>query len=183
MSEVLYHYTSKYHLPMIMKDGFLQLTESNLIAPKDYQDALPKELSQLYKPVVWLTNSSTPQGNGIEGSSLNKYEIRITVKRREHYENWVLWSKKNRIKSSWFKTLASAGNPYSWYISESMIPLNGEELIRIENTISGEVLIDVENGLRTYSQKVEKPANFSMVAYKKFLKDKVELGEVVILNV
>lgn len=179
MEKVLYHYTSKHHLPMIMKDGFLQLTESNLIEPKSYQDAVPKELSQLYKPVVWLTTTETAQGNGLEGSVLNKHEIRITLRKREHYENWVLWSKNNRIKSSWFKKLSRVGNPNSWYISEEIIPLNSEELLKIENIVTGEVIIDVENGIKDYTQQVEKPTFMPMFAYKQFLNNRVELGEII----
>lgn len=30
MTNVLYHYTSSYHLPTILKTGYLKLTESNL---------------------------------------------------------------------------------------------------------------------------------------------------------
>lgn len=179
MEKVLYHYTSRYHLPMIMKSGFLQLTESNLIEAKTYKEAMPKELSQLYKPVVWLTTTKTAQGNGLEKSMLNKYEIRITLRKREHYENWVLWSKNNRIKSSWAKRLSSVGNPNSWYVSEKIIPLTAEEVLRIENTITGEIIIDVENGIRNYTQQVEKPTSIPMYAYKQFLNNRVELGEII----
>lgn len=164
---------------MIMKSGFLQVTESNLIEPKNYQDALPKELSQLYKPVVWLTTTETAKGNGLEGGCLNKYEIRITLRKRDSYENWTLWSKNNRIKSSWAKKLSRVGNPNSWYISEKIIPLSAEEVLKIENTVTGEVIIDVENGMRDYTMQVEKPSSMPMFVYKEFLNNRVDVGEII----
>ena len=111
---------------------------------------MPKPDDQLYKPVVWLTRSDTPQGNGLEGSNVNKYEIRFTVHKREHYEPWLIWSRKNRITTSWAKLIERGRNPNSCYISEQIIPLNSTELIRIENTITGEILIDLETGIRKY---------------------------------
>ena len=35
MSEYLYHFTSPNHLPEILNAGYLKLTPSNLIEPKD----------------------------------------------------------------------------------------------------------------------------------------------------
>ena len=165
MNEVLYHFTSKFQLPLILKDGFLKLTESQLKPPTraevqqlqqgDYS-SLDKKAEDLYKPVVWLTNNSQPLNMGLDGSVFNKKEIRVTLKTREHYEKWDIWSKKNRIDAKWAEALQRGKDSDSWYISEKVIPITSDEVIRIENIITGETLIDVEVGQRTYSCAVER---------------------------
>ena len=119
-NNVVYHYTDRYRLLKILNAGYLKLSESNLQKPINMADARPKPDSELYKPVVWMTRSNTPQGNGLELFGTNqKHEIRITLRKRDHYEPWVLWSRNNRINKSWAKRLESVGNPYNWYISDS----------------------------------------------------------------
>lgn len=49
----LYHFTCAYHLPQILQDGYLKLTESNLRYPE-----------KMYKPVVWLTTSEKYRRHG-----------------------------------------------------------------------------------------------------------------------
>jgi hypothetical protein len=165
MNEVIYHFTSKYHLPLILKDGFLHLTESQLKPPTptegqqlkqgDYS-SLDKKAEELYKPVVWLTDNSQPSNMGLDGSVFNKKEIRLTLKARGHYEKWDIWGRKNRIDVKWAEALQLGKDSDSWYISEKVIPLTGDEIIRIENIVTGEVLIDVEAGQRIYNCAVER---------------------------
>jgi len=165
MNEVIYHFTSKYHLPLILKDGFLKLTESQLRPPTaeesrqikqgDYS-SLDKKAGDLYKPVVWLTNNSQPSNMGLDGSVFDKKEIRFTLKAREHYEKWDIWGKKNRIDIKWAEALQRGKDSDSWYISEKVISLTGDEVIRIENIVTGEVFIDVEAGRRLYNCAVER---------------------------
>ena len=152
MNNVLYHYTSRYHLEEILKSNYLKLTESNLLPPdKDEIKAMkcgkwkPKPEHLLHKPVVWLTRSVDGSMTGLEGSKYNKREIRITLNKRKHYEMWLIWSRQNRIKSSWAKVLERNNNPNEWYISEQIILLNPNELIMIENTLTGEVIVDNSN--------------------------------------
>jgi hypothetical protein len=177
---MLYHYTSAFHLPLILKSGFLKLTESNLLMPTSYEDSLPKEISQLYKPVVWLTSDYAPSKLGMETDFLNKHEIRITVREHKHYEPWLVWSRNNRIKKSWAKILENGCNPNSWYISESTIFLNNEELLKIENTITGEILIDTAAGITKCQSEVITIAKISMQFLEPFYKKaNVKIGDVV----
>ena len=174
MSDVLFHYTSKYHLAKILKTGYLKLTESNLLKPVSYADALPKPDSQLHKPVVWLTRTETPVGNGLEGCLFNKYEIRLTFHKRENYIPWLVWSRNNRINKSWAKMLERGNNPNAWYVSEQIVPLNAGELVWIENTVTGETIIDIAAGVKACEIKIEKPDSISskhIAAIDNFLKD------------
>lgn len=146
MSEVLYHFTSRFHIPLILRDGFLRVTDSNLTD------------DPTYKQVVWLTRSTNGEGNvpnasvaafyGFHGP--NKEEIRITLNKRNSYAPWVLWSKNNRMKTKLVKLMGRGGTrPHDWYVSEKEIPLNDEEVVRIENMVTGEMLIDIDAGIRT----------------------------------
>ena len=143
VNEVLYHFTSRFHIPLILKDRFLRVTDSNL-----------KEDDVMYKQVVWLTRSIDGKGNVPDGathgfSGPNKEEIRITLKKRNCYEPWVLWSKDNRMSTKRIKLISRGTMPHDWYVSENEISLTVEEVVRIENMTTGEVLIDVEAGIRT----------------------------------
>ena len=172
----LYHFTSTYHLPLILNSGFLDLTESNL-----KQDEIG------YKPVVWLTRNDTPHGHGLEGCSLNKHEVRITINEQEHYENWHIWSRNNRIKTSWAKRLERGYNSTSWYVSESIIPLNIDNLLKIENTITGEILIDVTADVTKCQLEVTKPAKMpSSIFQEDYGNTGIEIGDIInfsVLNV
>ena len=179
MNEVLYHFTSKFHLPLILKDGYLHLTESQLRPPtpkeskqlnQDDYSSLDKKAEDLYKPVVWLTNSSQPLDMGLDGSVFNKKEIRLTLIAREHYEKWDIWSRKNRIDVKWGEAIQRGKDSESWYISEKIIPLTSDEIIRIENIVTGEVLIDVDAGQRSYNCAVERLRGLVPIpAYDDFL--------------
>jgi len=129
LERVMYHYTSTYHLPMILEDGFLKPTESNLRA--DIENV---------KNVVWLTDlyEPTPYGLGLVGSIVDKSEIRITITRSKKYKFWKVWSRQNKINKEWAKILEKDRNPNNWYISEKPIPI--DDFIMIENVKTGEVL-------------------------------------------
>lgn len=131
-----YHYTSRYHLPVILYDGYLKLTESNLRLEEE-----------MYKPVVWLTSAEvlSAYALGLNGGIANKTEIKITLRESNNYKNWTIWSHDNRIKKSWANRLASGRNPNNWYICEQPIQLTKETVLKIENVITGEVLLDTEN--------------------------------------
>ena len=190
MNNVLYHYTSRFQLPLILKDGYLKLTESNLKepAPKESQQikqgnysSLDKDAKDLYKPVVWLTNNSQPLNMGLDGSVFNKKEIKFTLKAREHYEKWEKWSKKNSINEKWAEALQRGKDSDSWYISESIIPITSDEIIRIENTITGEIFIDIEAGKKTYNCVVERARGIVPIpVYDEFIgKSGLKKGDIV----
>jgi len=161
MDGVLYHFTSRYHLPLILKDDFLMLTESNLREPESGQKiANVFNSNEMYKPVVWLSRTANAGNCAVLSASVDKSEILITLRERPHYQNWTIWSKANRIKSSWAKRLTRAYNPNSWYISETVVPLTIDEVLKIENTKTGEIYIDVEAGKLFCHCTLEKPPGF-----------------------
>lgn len=124
--KVLYHYTSMVHLPRILQAGFLKLTESNL------------RLDRVgYKPVVWLTEDSNVVGHGLEGSSVDKTEVKITVEHKKSYDYWKAWSRKNKIPKQWAAALERKQKPETWWVSTTVIPL--KDIIKIENRYTGEV--------------------------------------------
>ena len=161
MDGLLYHFTSRYHLPLILKDGFLMLTESNLREPEPGQKiANVFNNDNLYKPVVWLSRTADAGNCAVMSASVDKSEILITLRERTHYQNWTIWSKNNRIKSSWAKRLTRAYNPNSWYVSEQIVPLTKDEVIKIENIKTGEIYIDVEAGKLSCCCTLEKAPGF-----------------------
>lgn len=124
--KVLYHYTSTFHLPQIFQSKFLKLTESNLRLDKT-----------MYKPVVWLTTVLEPTGQGLEGSIVDKTEVRITVEHKEKYKYWKVWSRKNKIPKIWADSLERNQKPETWWVSTEEIPF--EDIIMIENRYTGEI--------------------------------------------
>ena len=178
----LYHYTSMFHLPQILASGYLKLTESNLLMPTSNENVLPMERT-LYKPVVWLTSSIDPSGHGLISTyGVNKKEVRITIRDRKHYQPWLVWSRNNRINKSWAKKLELDRNPNSWFISESIISLSCEELLRIENTVSGEVLVDVTENKRKCIVKLKMPYGMNnkiFESYKAYAGWSISIGDVI----
>lgn len=144
-----YHYTSKYHLPIILHDGFLKLTESNL-----------RMDVEMYKPVVWFTNNEvlSAYSLGLNGTIVDKQEIKITLSDSPNYKNWTIWSHDNRIKKSVVTRLTSGRNPNNWYICEQPVYLTKDTVLKIENVVTGEVLLDVaDNKLHCECEVVEIP--------------------------
>lgn len=124
-----YHYTSKVHVANILKSGHLKLTESNL-----------KHDVELYKPVVWLTTKAIPNDFelGLDGSVVDKTEVKIIVKPQKHFKTWTKFKKENApLNNKWIDVLENNRTPESWYISEKEVPLSQVELI--ENRYTKEV--------------------------------------------
>lgn len=129
--DLLYHYTSTYHLSQILESNYLKLTEGNL----------SKEIEN-YKDVVWLTDMKEPNAFdlGLDGSPVDKTEIRITIARKNSFKYWKVWSRKNKIDKDWAKILEKDRKPNNWWISEKIITT--EDFLLIENVITGEVLYE-----------------------------------------
>lgn len=85
MATRYYHYTSKVHVTNILKSGHLKLTESNL-----------KPDVEMYKPVVWLTTKAIPNDLelGLNGSVVDKTEVKIIVKPQKHFKTWTKFKKR-----------------------------------------------------------------------------------------
>lgn len=136
----------------ILESGALKLTPSNLLEPKDMHigvdqfghKAMVSETDS-YKPVVWLTNSDSPDRNGIDSSvgmpdEYVKKRVRFVLEKKPHYEWWHTWSDKNRMKKSYKKRLILNMNYASWYISETEIPLS--DVLYVEDLVTGEIYLD-----------------------------------------
>lgn len=159
--EFLYHFTSVIALKKIMEAGYLKLTPSNLIQPKDLKHVAREdgtyeyvsEMSDPVKPVVWLTNEAEPDDTGNMSHKdfseemkrkwldADKYRIRITVANdTSKYFWWHTWSDKNRMNKKW-KQKFTYGLKYSaWYVSEEIIKL--EDVLLIEDLHEGTILLD-----------------------------------------
>lgn len=122
---ILYHYTSRYHLPRIEADGQLRTTESN--ARLDREHAAPD--------VVWLTTADWgPQGWQV-GSVVDKGEVRLTV-RVPNAERWDRWARRHGVPAEVKAALAASGGDWrSWYVSERAIPR--EDWLAVETRPSG----------------------------------------------
>lgn len=134
--DVYYQYSCKYLLPAIIKSGFLALTESNFSF----------EQAGLF-PVVWLTNSPTPDNNGLlfddnMPDDLNKTHIRFTIRNRPYIKRWDEWSDSKGMDKNQKQLLihtASAEDTYkNWCISEQPIPI-ATDVICVENLVTGQM--------------------------------------------
>mgnify|MGYP007039734252 CR=1 len=126
--KVMYHYTALYHLPKIMSDGYLKLTESNLRLDVE-----------MYKPVVWLTDLERPtkEDLALDGSRLDKTEVRVHVKKKVTFKTWETFANKNKMNKELKQIFASGHSPKNWFISTNPIYL--KDILLIENTHTGEV--------------------------------------------
>lgn len=139
-SEVLYHYTCVYHLPAIFSTGYLKLTDSNLIAPDGTWETELR--SKSYKPVVWLTDSESPDRLGLDSSAADKKEVKITVARKPYMKYWRVWEPQREMPKWWRDAFTSGYNASSWYVSERVIPFG--DILKIENRYDGIVYYESE---------------------------------------
>lgn len=138
----LYHYTSKVHLPFILNSGYLKLTRGIL------EDQ-----------VVWLTTSNESLGNGLEGSCVDKTEIRFILKDMhviswKDYREKIIQGEDKELKQAWADDLEINQNPNAWYLFEYILPL--ELVAAIENTKTGKKIILDKNLFTDYTHRLKK---------------------------
>ncbi len=136
--DMLYHFTSSRHLPMILEAGFLKLTESNYSF----------DCAGMY-PVVWMVDTFEVDGhkNGLNDDELlaygqDKTEIRFSIPMMPHFEPWTKWcSATRRMKWRDRDALIQAADAEEthryWWVSEKIIPLS--EVAKIEHTKTGKI--------------------------------------------
>lgn len=139
--EVLYHFTSLYHLNRILSSKWIKTTESNLT------------FSQSVSPcVVWMTDLSLPENHGLLfqdtiPDELNKTFYRISIRWNNRFRLWDKWSAETgiepEIKRAIIETAGAQETYKSWYISEHNIPIN--DWVTIEDVRTGRVLFKWEN--------------------------------------
>lgn len=147
--EYLYHYTAPLRYEQIKASGYLKLTPSNLkrlvnphwITMEDGTRNFVDETDE-YKPVVWLTNSDTPNNHGL---SREKEKIQIVLRyNKEKHHWWWTWKDKNRADKKMTKGLMSKGTRYTtWYVCEEIIPF--EDILLVKNLETNEILYTKEN--------------------------------------
>jgi len=139
--EVIYHFTSLFHLNRILTSKWITTTESNLT------------VSEFVSPrVVWMTDLSTPNNHGLlfqdtMPDELNKTFYRISIRWNNHFKLWDEWSDEKgidpEIKHAMIESAGAQETYKSWYISESIIPVN--DWLTIEDVGTGKVLFKWEN--------------------------------------
>jgi hypothetical protein len=114
---LLYHYTSRLHLPSILRDGVIETTESNVSWTRPH--AAPD--------VVWLTTCDSPHlGHGLI-SVADKAEVRIAVEvPKDWAKRWKKWAKANGSAQSDMDILAESGGGWeaadTWFVCTRPIP-------------------------------------------------------------
>lgn len=94
----LFHYTSLFHLPQILEDGYLDVTESN--ASMTETNAAPD--------VVWLTNNpGAAKETSLDGGGISKKQVRIEV--NVSATRYRQWAKNHNISERIVRALNSSG--------------------------------------------------------------------------
>lgn len=120
---VLYHYTSVAHLEEIIVSGSITKAPSNLLRPRNLKvvgTALVDEATDWFKPVVWMTDSLSPEGLGLPDI---KKRIRISIPMQRHFKKWNKWAKRNNMAPHLIRGPTISMSWQSWYISEYEISL------------------------------------------------------------
>jgi hypothetical protein len=139
-NDFLYHFTCRFHLHSILAERRLSLTTSNFSL----------ENLSLY-PVVWLTDSPTPDNMGLLFDEnipieFNKTHIRIALYKEPYMMQWDKWSESKGMDKATKQILINTANAQetykTWYVSEREIPL--DDVMFIEDMTTGYLLW--ENG-------------------------------------
>jgi hypothetical protein len=130
---VLYHYTSQLHLPLILRSGFLKLTESNVAMERPHAGP----------DVVWLTRDPSPWQAWMRMPGrllpVDKGRIRFLVDvPHGELQSWSTWADQHGVADAWRRAMVDSGGPSdAWYVTERIVPW--QEWLRIEDTNSGQV--------------------------------------------
>lgn len=133
---IAYHYTCVEHLPKILEDGYLKVTESNISLKK--KDAGPRVVWLSKKPDLAITRDS-----GLQYMTLvDKYAVRfqLALPRREVMP-WHDWAKRHGCAQTTVDALAKASGSHSWLVIERPVILP-RECLSIINTNTGEIYFE-----------------------------------------
>lgn len=138
LPSVLYHFTSRDHLPYILSSGVLKPTCSNLRPPdkaslqKRPDPFIPNcwtiwDKNADFKPVVWMTKEAdtTATGTGLDGAACDKTEYRFTIPFQETFVSWRKFSVANNMPHQWRECIEKGRNHHNWYVHEGQLPIAG----------------------------------------------------------
>lgn len=112
----LYHYTSRLHLPRILRAGHLRVTESNLSRTREHAGP----------DVVWLTTDpmpTDPDAHGLLNPRCDKTAVRFTVDLPvADVHEWLSWSRALGITKRWAFRLEAGRSPETWRVVARPIP-------------------------------------------------------------
>lgn len=136
----LYHFTTTHHLPSILREQRLRTTDSGL-----------EMLSSFKEPsVVWFldTPDAGEKGHGLDGSVVDKREIRITVDVPDYLcYQWLWWAAAHNIEPGWQEVLVKVGGGTEmaahWWVVERAV--GSHRWVKIENAHTGELLWEADH--------------------------------------
>lgn len=139
---LLYHYTVLDSYELILRDGFIALSPSNLKPPhrataciKQYPDGRGSyywDKWNDYKPVVWLTTAdkldvpSTDKSNDLNGAGIyrRKMGVRLAVEYDANkHMKWTRFADINHMNWEYRKQFTDGKDFETWYIARQPIPL------------------------------------------------------------
>ena len=118
----LYHFTSLFHLPQIMEDGYLKVTESNASFSRTH--AAPD--------VVWLTaNPSPSKETSLLGSCVDKMQVRIEVE--VDAVRYRRWAQNQNVAPEVVRRLnrTGGGQASNWFVTEQEVQFESWNRIEI----------------------------------------------------
>lgn len=139
-SKILYHYTNIENMKAIIASGHITRAPSNLLKlknPRIVNGCCIAPETDGYKPVVWMTDSESPEGLGLDGCYYSKKRIRFSIPKKPYFVKWNKWARQYNMDPQWRKTLTKGMNWQSWYISELEVSLDDvSEILDLEtNTV------------------------------------------------
>lgn len=119
----LYHYTSEFHLPLILTTGFLKTTESNIGSPSLEMRPYGEHVGP---DVVWLTDvPNVRNGHGLampDASYPSKYAVRFSLNVPDAIP-WAKFASDHGINRRWYDLLnkTGGGTARHWWVSPRSI--------------------------------------------------------------
>jgi hypothetical protein len=125
----LYHFTSRFHLDSILRDGVITTTESNVGSPIPF---LRPYGTHVGPDVVWLLD--LPDAGHTHGLGHEKTEVRIAVE--VPAIRWLDWPHTAQMNPKWFARLVKTGGGIEaaahWYVFPAPIRASSWEAIHVK---------------------------------------------------
>ena len=129
--KTLYHFTSVFHLKEIIERGSLTRTRSQLkplLNPRVVEGNYTDDNAD-YKPVVWLTDSLSPDKMGIDEAPFpehDKTRIRLEIPMLPELGilRWRTFADANDADPDCRKKIERGMNHHSWYVTEQEVPFS-----------------------------------------------------------